>query len=53
MDLRVAQNSFRETKEGKEKRDYIHSFFLKKLDKGGKELEKSSEREICCSKLKE
>ena len=35
LDLRVAQNSFRETKGGKEKRDCIHSFFMNRLEKGG------------------
>ena len=53
LDLRVAQKLFRETKEGKEKRDYIQSFFMSRLEKGGWELEKSSEREICWNKLKE
>ena len=53
LDLRVAQKSFRETKGRKEKRDCIQSFFMSRLEKGSWELEKSSEREICCSKLKE
>ena len=52
LDLRVAQKSFRETKGGKEKRDCIHSFFMSRLEKGGWGLEKSSEREIYCNKLK-
>ena len=52
LDLMVAQNSFWETKGGQEKIDCIHSFFTSKLEKGGWGLEKNSEGEICCSKLK-
>ena len=35
LDLRVAQNLFRETKGGKGKRDCINSFFMSRLEKGG------------------